>query len=116
MWLSLTGISLPRDGEPLQPLVYAGGWTDYGFGYEAGSFHKDAGGRVHVQGVIRGGAWGLLAGLPPGYRPAGRLIFSVNNHDEVTRVDVTADGSIAYSGGAASHGWVSLSGISFHAQ
>jgi hypothetical protein len=115
-WLSLSGLSfeVPSPGiEAAAALPLAGTWVDYGSGYAGATYFKDASGRVHIQGLIRSGEWGGLAQLPPGYWPSERLIFSANNNETITRLDVTADGALVFAGGSTNHGWVSLSGISF---
>lgn len=70
---------------------------------------------VTVGGVVKVQNWTVLATLPAGYRPAKRMIFSVNNHDRDARVDVLPDGRILWVAGGKNHGWISLSGIAFPA-
>jgi hypothetical protein len=115
-WLSLAGLAfeVPSSGvEASASLPLVNGWVDYGADYAGATYFKDGSGRVHLQGLIRSGEWGIFAQLPQGYRPSARLIFSGNNHESITRIDVTADGLVTYAGGSANNGWVSLSGISF---
>ena len=115
-WLTLSAIAFatPSAGiETPQPLPLLDGWVDYGEPYAGATVFKDSSGRVHVQGTIRDGTWGLFARLPEGYRPTARLIFSADNNGAVTRVDVTPEGHLLYAGGSTVNGWISLSGISF---
>ncbi len=70
---------------------------------------------VTVGGVVKVQNWSVLATLPAGYRPAKRMVFSVNNHDRDARVDVLPDGRILWVTGGKNHGWISLSGIVFPA-
>lgn len=63
---------------------------------------------------LRNGAWGHIATLPNGIRPAGgRLVFSLSAFDNDVRVDVFADGTISYIAGPHNQQWLSLSGIHF---
>lgn len=70
-----------------------------------------------VTGLAKAGTWDLygVAQLPSKCRPNKNLVFSVNNHGDVSRVDVTKAGMIEWKGGGRSHGWLSLSGIVFSA-
>ena len=56
-----------------------------------------------------------LATLPPDCRPAGRLVFNLNNHVNTARVDVHPDGRVVWVAGGAGYQWISLSGIGFEA-
>ena len=88
------------------------GWVPYGGSWEAPSYTL-VDGECLVQGFIRGGSWGHIATLPAGCRPYKRLIFNLNNHQYTSRVDVLRDGRVYWVGGGRSHGWLSLTGISF---
>jgi hypothetical protein len=52
----------------------------------------------------------VIAILPVGYRPAQRLVFSLESSSGSVRVDVFANGEIVCS---ANPVWISLSGINF---
>jgi hypothetical protein len=66
-----------------------------------------------VGGLIKGGTWGHIATLPSQCRPDKRLIFNLNNHQYTSRVDVQTNGRVDWVTGGRSHGWISLSGITF---
>ena len=53
-----------------------------------------------VAGLIKHGAWSLLASLPSRCRPNKRLILHLNNHARTSRVDVLAIGQIHWATGA----------------
>jgi hypothetical protein len=88
-------------------------WRNYGGSYRSATVVK-TGSLCLVSGLIRGGGWGLLAQLPSGCRPKGRLIFNMNNHQYSSRVDVLKNGQIRWVTGGRSHGWISLTGINIH--
>ena len=67
----------------------------------------------HHRRLVKGNNWGLVATLPAGMRPPQRLVFNVNNHTKSARVNVDANGNIAWETGGKDHGWLSLSGITF---
>jgi hypothetical protein len=92
--------------------VFQNSWTKYGGGYEDPCYWKDAASCVHLQGLLAGGTIGAAAfTLPPGYRPAGQLIFDVQSNSALGRVDVFLNGVVQVVAGSAA--WVNLSGISF---
>lgn len=109
-WLSLSGIqfSLNR-GETLR---LTNGWQPYGgpFGKPTAS---DSNGIVTLSGLVKSGKHGLIATLPKRLWPNKRLVFSLNNHQNPTRIDVTPEGDVVWMAGGTSHGWLSLSGIQF---
>jgi len=111
-WLSMTGIEISTTSAGENVLPLQNNWIAYG-GVYAPATYKVEDGVCHVAGLIKNGKWGNIGQLPGACRPSKRLIFNLNNHAAVTRVDVTASGLIAYVGGAKSHGWLSLTGIAF---
>jgi len=98
--------------EILLPLAL--GWTPYASSEYDGPKVIKQGKFVCVSGLISGNVWGHLATLPEGFRPTKRLVFAVNNHQLSSRVDVCPNGNIYWIDGGKSHGWISLSGISFY--
>lgn len=111
-WLSLSGITF--DTEPGKALELARGWGAYGKGY-AGPAASKTGKTVVVSGLVRHAkSWSPhIATLPADMRPPQILVFSANNHDGQTRLNVLPDGRIFYAGGQRKHGWISLTGITF---
>ena len=94
------------------------GWGSYGSNNNgdqqyggAESFVSE--GICTVSGRIKGGKWDHLATLPENCRPNKRLVFNLNNKQYTSRVDVYPTGRVAWVAGGKSHGWVSLSGITF---
>ena len=65
-----------------------------------------------TEGLIRGSEWGTpFFRFAAGCRPTKRLVLTMNNHDDLSRVDVLPDGRTMWVGGAKKHGWVSVSGL-----
>jgi len=64
-----------------------------------------------LSGVIKGTSWGTMGKVDSECQPDAPLIFSVDNHDGVTRLDVQQNGYFNYAGGSANNGWVSLDGM-----
>jgi len=109
-WVSLDGISFDLGSS--KPLTLTSGWEDYGFGY-AGAASTLSGNTVSLSGLVKTGAGNLIATLPNNLRPAHRLVFNLNSHDKVSRVDVMPDGRVLWIYKAPSRSWVSLNGITF---
>ncbi|MFZ1301178.1 MAG: hypothetical protein WAQ27_01185 [Candidatus Microsaccharimonas sp.] len=73
---------------------------------------------VTLKGLIKSGTSTddtVVATLPVGYRPEGRLMFATTNSGAFTRVDIKANGEITLKGSGIGNTWQSLSGITFHA-
>ncbi len=101
---------------PWTNILMQNNWTDYGNTYSTGAYTKTSGGVVVLKGLLkRSGtsvAYENVGVLPPGYRPAGKLIFHTSTSANVTaRVDVNTNGDIEC--GTCNGGWVSLDGIKF---
>ena len=107
-------------------------WTDFGGGFADASYFRDRDGIVHLRGLVRaidgtnfacGTVPGfdesivLVGGLPAGYVPQPRELFTVSSNNKPGRVDVLTNGSImtqpGYPTTADTEVWVSLDGISF---
>ena len=106
-------------------VAYGTGWADYSVGYLGVSYMKDSLGFIHIRGMAKktSGTADLVFTLPAGYRPANRLIFSVQYYDaSVTyvhgRADVQTDGkvTIEYPSTPAVGDWVSFGAINFDTQ
>jgi hypothetical protein len=92
-------------------------WVDYGLGYSAAGYYKDATGAVHLQGAIKSGTVGAAAfTLPAGHRPLGSHAYAVPSGPGPAFgvVVVAADGTVSLTVG--SNVFASLSGISFRAE
>lgn len=97
---------------------FQNGWVNYGSGYLNAGYFEDSLGVVHLRGLVRNGTFGEVSGtiftLPVGYRPAGRVIFSVmTSPNAAGRVDVLPTGDVRAIAGSS--GYLSLEGISFRA-
>ena len=109
-WLSLSGITFSTTKGKASPLK--NGWKIHG-GWAAPPTVTKFGDIVTIGGLVKGNNWGLVATLSAGMRPPQRLVFNVNNHTKSARVNVDANGNIAWETGGKDHGWLSLSGITF---
>lgn len=88
-----------------------GGWQCYSTYYFCPQFTKLSSGAVVLHGMAKAGS-GTIAQLPPGFRPSGRLIFTVlTGGDQLGRVDIESNGNVTLQTG--SNAWVSLDGIQF---
>jgi hypothetical protein len=107
--------------EDWHPLAFAAGWTNYGAGYFAAAYRKDAVGRVTLRGLVRKDGTPVsgeaIATLPAGYRPQSRALFAVGAggpSDIYGRVDVLPNGEVQFIAGAVVDGDFSgLDTISF---
>jgi hypothetical protein len=111
-WVSLGGIMFSTENGAGVSL--ANGWGAYGHGYGSPTVVK-SGTLCLVSGLLRGSKWGhVMATLPSGCRPKGRLIFNMNNHAKHARVDVLTNGQIVWVTGGRDHSWISITGINIH--
>lgn len=103
--------------EKWQALNFQNNWSNFGAGYEAGGFRKDASGTVQLRGVVKRNAGAnVIATLPPGYRPGAVEVFAPNSGGvaDHARVDVHPSGDVQLvAGNPAEQAYVSLSGIFF---
>lgn len=94
-----------------------GDWQRYSDSYNAPMFTRTTSGRVFLKGLIKSStatssSGTVIATLPPGYRPAGALVFPTSTSpDTDAKIDVQADGDIIFFRG--NNNWISLEGISF---
>ena len=99
-------------GEP----IFANNWTNYGSGFASAAFRKDPFGRVHLRGLVKGGALlGTIFTLPAGYRPAGTTQSMVDagaGGGQYAELRVDSLGNVFAQQGAAL-GYLSLDGLSF---
>jgi hypothetical protein len=110
-WLSLSGIEFSTENGANVKLL--NGWRSYGGSYKSVTSFKQ-GNMCFLSGLARGNQWSKpIAKLPQECRPSGKLAFNVNNHQHTARLDVMPDGLVRWKAGGRSHGWISLTGISF---
>lgn len=98
------------------PCQLVNGWTNYGDVFAPAGFTKTSAGLVKMKGLIRSGntaAGTTVCTLPPGFRPADTLVFSVSNANEQSRVDVYPDGRVVVLTNHTSAAWLSLDEIQF---
>ena len=113
-------------GQPLGQFCQGpdGYWQNYG-GFTPATYYKDRQGRVFLGGLVKppsNSSDARIFRLPPGYRPAGEILFAAraaatNNTAGTVRVDIDAGGLVSTvfeSGNAVVYpAYVSLEGISF---
>jgi len=91
------------------------GWANYGGSYTTAQFTRSPTGRVFLKGLVRYGTvtnGTVIANLPAGYRPAGRLVYQAATSANVAgRIDVLANGDVVIVSGSTN--WISLDNISF---
>ena len=97
-------------------LVTATAWSDYGGSFTTAGYTKTSDGVVVLKGLIKKSSaftsGEVIATLPVGYRPSGRLIFGTSTEPNTTaRVDIAANGDIIFDSGTAS--WMSLDTVRF---
>ena len=96
-------------GEP----AFENGWVNYGSGFAPAAFRKSPDGRVHIRGLVVGGATNSnIFTLPAGYWPPAQvLIANIRDPEVAGRIDITTTGRIVptWPGGA----YLSLSNIAF---
>ena len=94
-------------------------WVSYdnGVTYELPQYAKTSGeNMVALKGLVKGGSTTNdtpITTLPAGYRPEGRLIYTSDNANSFARLDILANGEVHFMG--SSNQWLSLDGITFHA-
>jgi len=114
--ITITGPLTLNDGIVAQARQFPtllNGWVNYGSGYAAASYWKDAFGVVHLEGLLAGGATGVGTGLfqlPVGYRPPARMLFSAGS-TTMGRADVDSIGLVTFHSG--SNSFFSIDGIHF---
>jgi Tfp pilus assembly protein PilE len=100
------------------PLVLNGNWTQYGGTYASAEFSRSSSGLVVLKGLIKKStatsSGEIIATLPPGYHPTGKLMFGIATNANVTgRIDIDTSGNVILTTG--DQGWVSLDSIRFMA-
>lgn len=95
-------------------LTLLNGWVAYAGGFELPRAIK-VGNTVSLHGVIKSGT-SVIAQLPVGLRPLQVAIGIVmtGNSNNIGRIDVNVDGSIAST--FVNNSWVSLDGVTFYVQ
>ena len=93
------------------------GWVNFGDGWSTAAYYKDYFGIVRLTGRIK---WGTTTGgtiifvLPVGYRPSGRLGFTINAGDLRADVTIGSAGEVSIWN-VTNNIFLYLDGISFRA-
>lgn len=106
-------------GEPAFGTYSGGSWGNLGGTYSTAAFRKFSDGKVRLRGVVTNSA--ALPGvttlftLPPGYRPAQRLVvIPSSSSTSPARLDIDPNGTITTQVGPSTAGsFFSLDGIEF---
>jgi hypothetical protein len=107
-------------------------WVSFAGGFADPSYFRDRDGVVHLRGLAKavdgtGNACGTIpgfdenivavGGLPDGYRPQNRSLFTISSNNSPGRIDIFANGTISafptYPTYANMEQWVQLDGISY---
>jgi hypothetical protein len=107
-------------------------WVSFAGGFADPAYFRDRDGVVHLRGLAKavdGSSFGCgtvpgfdeniatVFGLPDGYRPVQRSLFTISSNNLPGRVDIFANGTIqafpGYPTYANMEQWVQLEGISF---
>jgi hypothetical protein len=98
--------------EDWKDVRFQNNWTNYGESYNPAGYVKDEIGRVHLRGLVKGGAVNkAVFELPETYRPKFREIFIAKSGGAMTRVDIDTNGNVLILENY--NVWVSLDGINF---
>jgi hypothetical protein len=111
-WVSFDGMAWTQHGG--NDLSLFNGWHNYWSGYRPGRYMRT--GQICVlTGLLNNGNWwsGHITTLPTDCRPRRRLVFGVNNHNGMARVDVLPSGEVHYVANRQGHSWLPLDGIKF---
>ncbi|OIB00202.1 hypothetical protein AK95_23880 [Paenibacillus sp. LC231] len=100
------------------------GWVNYGSSYANARYYKDSNGRVHIEGLVKGGPSTLpavLFRLPRGYIPSKTLTDIIHSSDGTTqsfgRLGIASNGDVIITAGySGTTSWISLTGISYLAE
>ena len=91
-------------------------WSNVGGAYQTARYYIDPTGIVYLEGSIKKATAGVagetIFTLPTGYRPSAQLSFAIDANGVYGKIDVKADGTVAYQAGTATVS-MSLSGINF---
>ncbi|SRR5216684_252258 len=96
--------------------TFQNGWSNYGGNYVKAAYYKDALGRVHLRGIVKGGIeHAILATLPRGYIPeTGITAVVASNSSQPCKIAISqGSGAVLF---ADSPKWASLDGIEFKAK
>ena len=98
-------------------LTLQNSWVDYDTTYWGPAHVVKIGNVIYVMGLIKNGTITgntVVTTLPPGYRPAGSLIFPCyyNSSSAECRIDVNSSGHV-YINGVTSNTYVTLNTIVF---
>jgi len=96
---------------------FANSWVNYGSGYPAAAFRKDAFGYVHLKGFIRNGTavdTTTMITMPTGYKVGSTRHIAAIGASAAGHIKLTTSG-IAYGGGTG-NGWITLDNISYYAE
>ena len=110
-------------------------WVSFAGGFADPSYFRDRDGVVHLRGLakaIDGSSFGCgatptfdenivaVGGLPAGYRPEHRSLFTVSSNNTPGRIDIFANGTITAFPGYPTYAnmeqWVSLDGVSYRCE
>ncbi len=107
--LKLSGTILT---ESLQSFFLINNWVNYGAGFGIATYYRDKQNIIRLAGLVKNGTSPVVATLPPAYRPAAELIFTIVSGTSFARLDIRQNGDVELIG-PYSNAYVSLDGIAF---
>lgn len=96
--------------------AFQNSWANLGAGFDSAAYSKDAGGIVHLYGVVAGGS-GLntaIFTLPATFRPATKKIWAGLSNNLLGAIQIDTAGVVQASVGTTT--WQTLSNVSFKAE
>lgn len=92
--------------------AFQNSWVNYGGGFTAAGYWKDATNVVHLQGLVKSGTiTATVFTLPAGFRPLGGCIFATVSNAAFAEARVNSDGTVVATSG--NNAWYSLDGLAF---
>jgi type II secretory pathway pseudopilin PulG len=118
-FLGTNAVFYPSSYASWTNLTLQNSWTTYGGIFATPQYTTGTDGVVVLKGLIKGGTatFGtVIANLPPGYRPAARILYGTMNNGAYGRIDILPTGDIIAAMNLSSNVWLSLDNFHFVAE
>ena len=97
---------------PTAPSLSAG-WSIFASDWAPPRYYVGLQSLITIQGLIKGGADGVVFNLPAGCRPDKNIMFVIKTNSGFASLYVQPNGAVVVSGSDAT--WTALDGVSFYA-